>query len=162
MQLAVGYPVQIINPKRDESARNDREVAPVRVVLVITRGDLRKIIISLEIVARNPVAIGINLGKLPPRQRFAASGGKVQSLDRGGGISPRTKNFDARLQCRPRCREGLERRLIHPCAIGALERANARTRQTSRQAEKHDPCHTVRCQHRHLSHLPHPDASQRL
>src|SRR5208283_3507856 len=48
MQLAVGYPVQIISPKRDKSARNDREVTPVRVVLVITRGNLGKIIISLE------------------------------------------------------------------------------------------------------------------
>ena len=59
--LAVGYPVQIINSKRDKGARHDGEVALVRVVFVVIRGDFRKIIVSFEIVVRNPVAVGIIL-----------------------------------------------------------------------------------------------------
>jgi len=110
--LAVGYPVQIINSKRDKGARHDGEVAPVRVVFVVIRGDLRKIIVSFEIVARNPVAVGINFSELPLRQRFASAGGIFQFLDSRSGIA-RTKTFKTRLQRRPRRRECSQRRLFN-------------------------------------------------
>jgi Fusaric acid resistance protein family len=94
--LAVGDPVQIVNSKRDKGARHDREVASVWVVLVVIRGDLREIVISLDVVARHAVAIGINFSELPLRQRFASHGGIFQGVNRGDGIA-RTNTFETGL-----------------------------------------------------------------
>ena len=45
--FAVGYSIQIIDPYCVKGARHDREVAPVRVVLVVIADNLREIVISL-------------------------------------------------------------------------------------------------------------------
>ena len=100
--------------------------------------NLREIVISLDIVAWNAVATGINFGELPLRQRFASAGGIFQGLDRRSGVA-RTKTFKTRLQRRPRRRECPQRRLFNRRTIGCLERADVGTRQADRQPEKHNP-----------------------
>src|ERR1700730_5350758 len=156
--LTVGYPFQIINSKRDKGARHNRAVAPVRVVLIVISNDLRKIIISLEIVTRSAVATGIYFGELPLRQRFASPGGIFQGLDRGSGIA-RTNTFEAGLQRCAGCRESLKRRLFGRRAIGSLEGVNPRSRQTDSQAKKNNTGQAARRRHRHLSHSTRPGAS---
>ena len=85
--FAVGYSIQIIGPYCVKGARHDREVAPVRVVLVVIADNLREIVICLDIVTRNAVPIGIYFGELPLRQQFASGGGILLGLDSGRGVA---------------------------------------------------------------------------
>ena len=87
LYFGIGNAVQTIDADSHKGVGDCRNIAPLRLVLVIALDELVEILIGLEVVMRHALPLRVHAPELPLGERLAAGGGIFQRLDGGFGVA---------------------------------------------------------------------------
>ena len=85
--VAIRYAVQAIDADRDERVGDRAEISPVRLVFVVIFDQLVEVMVRLQVILRNALAVRIHLAEFPAREILPAIGGVGERCDRRIGVA---------------------------------------------------------------------------